>query len=139
MRLRSLGRTGLKVSELALGTMTFGGRGKVWDAIGALDDKESTALVDRALEAGVNLFDTADAYGDGESERILGRALGSRRKQVLVATKVGFPTGPGPNDEGLSRAHILDAAEASLRRLGTDYIDLYLVHRADPEVPLDET
>jgi aryl-alcohol dehydrogenase-like predicted oxidoreductase len=139
MRYRILGKTGLSVSELCLGTMTFGGKSDMWRAIGVLGQKESTELVARALDAGINFFDTADGYGDGESEEILGKALGNRRKEVIVATKVGFPNGPGPNDRGLSRKHILDAVDASLRRLGTDYIDLYQAHRRDPQTPLDKT
>ena len=139
MRYKVLGRTGLKVSELCLGTMTFGGSGATWKAIGSLDERQSSEMIARALEAGINFFDTADGYGDGESETILGKALGSRRKGVVIATKVGFPTGPGPNERGLSRHHIFDAVDASLRRLATDYIDLYQVHKRDLLTPLDET
>ncbi len=106
-----------KVSELCLGTMTFGGSGATWKAIGALDQKQSTETIARALDAGINFFDTADGYSDGESEIILGKALGARRRDVVIATKVGFPTGSGPNDRGLSRRHIHSAADASLRRL----------------------
>jgi aryl-alcohol dehydrogenase-like predicted oxidoreductase len=134
-----LGRTGLKVSEICMGTMTFGGRSQMWKAIGGLDEKTSSEMVAKALDAGINFFDTADGYGDGDAEIFLGRALGARRPQVIITTKVGFPTGPGPNDKGLSRNHILAAAEASLRRLGTDYIDLYMVHRCDPQTPVEET
>ena len=139
MRYRVLGRTGIKVSELCLGAMTFGGSGRIWEAIGGLDQKQSSELVTRALDAGINVFDTADGYGDGESESFLGKALGTRRKDVVIATKVGFPTGPGPNDRGLSRHHIHSAVDASLRRLGTDYIDLYQVHKRDLLTPPDET
>jgi aryl-alcohol dehydrogenase-like predicted oxidoreductase len=138
MRFKVLGRTGLRVSELCLGAMTFGGSGATWKAIGGLDEKQSTEIIARALDAGVNFFDTADGYGDGESEIILGKALGSRRKGVVIATKVGFPTGPSPNDRGLSRHHIFDAVDASLRRLGTDHIDLYQAHKRDLLTPLDE-
>ncbi len=139
MRYRPLGRTGLKVSELCLGAMTFGGSAGIWKAIGALDEKQSAEMIARACDAGINFFDTADGYGDGDSERILGKGLGSRRKDVVIATKVGFPTGPGANERGLSRRHIHDAVEASLHRLGTDYIDLYQVHKRDLHTPLDET
>lgn len=136
MRYRLLGRTGLRVSELALGTMTFGG-GRT---IGGLEQSAANDLVALALEAGVNLFDTADAYGGGEAERMLGRALGARRPEVLVATKVRLRAGPaGPNDVGLTRAHVLDAVDASLERLGTDYLDLYQVHIVDAWTPLEET
>ena len=137
MRYKVLGRTGLKVSEVCLGTMTFGGSGPTWKAIGALDEKQSTEMIARALDAGINFFDTADGYGDGESETILGKALQSRREDVVIATKVGFPSGPGPNDRGLSRHHIHSAVDASLRRLGTDHIDLYQVHKRDRLTPLD--
>lgn len=139
MRYRVLGRTGLKVSELSLGAMTFGGSGATLKAIGALDEKQSTEMIARALDAGINFFDTADGYGDGESETILGKVLGSRRRDVVIATKVGFPSGPGPNDRGLSRHHIHSAVDASLRRLATDYIDLYQCHKRDLLTPLDET
>ncbi len=138
MRYKLLGRTGLKVSEICMGTMTFGGRSQLWTSIGGLDEKTSTEMVAKALDAGINFFDTADGYGDGDSEIFLGRALGAKRSGVIITTKVGFPTGPGPNDKGLSRNHILASAEASLRRLGTDYIDLYMVHRRDPQTPVEE-
>lgn len=135
MRYRLLGRTGLKVSELSLGTMTFGG-GKT---IGGIDQATATAMVDRALEAGVNLFDTADVYSGTEAERLLGTALGSRRKDVILATKVRLGTGKGPNDAGLSRFHIMAAVEGSLRRLQTDTIDLYQLHIVDALTPLEES
>jgi aryl-alcohol dehydrogenase-like predicted oxidoreductase len=135
MRYRLLGRTGLKVSELCLGTMTFGG-GKT---IGGIDQATATALVDRALEAGINLLDTADVYSGTEAETMLGRALGNRRKDVIIASKVRLGTGKGPNDAGLSRAHIMDAVEGSLRRLQTDTIDLYQLHIVDSLTPLEET
>ena len=139
MRYNLLGRTGLRVSELCLGTMTFGGSEGIWKAIGGLDQKMSTDMVARALDVGINFFDTADGYGGGDSETFLGRALGARRKDVIVATKAGFPTGSGHNDRGLSRVHLHAAVEASLRRLGTDYIDLYFAHKRDPLAPVDET
>jgi aryl-alcohol dehydrogenase-like predicted oxidoreductase len=135
MRYRLLGRTGLKVSELCLGTMTFGGG----QTIGGLGQTDADRLVARALDAGVNFFDTADVYSGGEAERMLGRALGARRKDIFVATKVRLRTEEGPNDIGLSRGHILDAVDASLRRLGTDYIDLYQIHIVDALTPLEET
>ena len=121
MKYRLLGNTGVYVSELCLGAMTFGAR---WEAIGALGQAEADTLVQRSLDAGVNFFDTADVYSTGESEEILGRALAGRRHEVVVATKVRGRMGPGANEVGLSRLHIIQAAEASLKRLGTDYIDL---------------
>jgi aryl-alcohol dehydrogenase-like predicted oxidoreductase len=141
MKYRPLGRTGLFVSEICLGTMTFGGRG-FWQAIGRLDQDAATALVRAALAAGVNFFDTADVYSEGEAERLLGRALkdsGARRADLVIATKVRGRTGPTPNAVGLSRAHIMTAVRDSLARLGTDYIDLYQIHGADLVTPLDET
>lgn len=139
MRYKLLGRTGLKVSEICMGTMTFGGRSPMWRSIGGLDEKTSTEMVAKALDAGINFFDTANGYGDGDSETFLGRALGAKRPNVIIVTKVGFPTGPGPNDKGLSRSHILASIDGSLRRLSTDYIDVYMVHRRDPQAPLEET
>jgi aryl-alcohol dehydrogenase-like predicted oxidoreductase len=140
MRYEQLGRTGIFVSGVSLGTMTFGGAGTPpWDNMGALDQKAADRLVGLALDSGVNLFDTADMYAAGESEEILGRALGTRRDEVVVATKVYGTMGPGPNDQGLSRLHITRALEASLRRLGTDHIDLYQIHGFDPITPIEET
>lgn len=138
MKMRFLGKTGIKVSEICLGTLTFGGRG-FYSNIGSLDQKEAGVLVDMALDAGVNFFDTADIYSGGLAEEILGKALGSRRKSVIVASKVRGRTGPGANDVRLSRHHILEGCDASLKRLGTDYIDLYQVHSFDPNTPLNET
>jgi aryl-alcohol dehydrogenase-like predicted oxidoreductase len=138
MTMRRLGRTGIKVSELCFGTMTFGGR-KHFKLIGEVDQKTANRLVSTALDAGVNFFDTADVYSEGLAEEILGKALGGRRKDVILATKVRARMGPGPNDVGLSRHHILEGCHASLRRLGTDYIDLYQVHSFDPLTPLEET
>ncbi len=137
MRYRLLGRTGLLVSELALGTMTFGGG----EVIGGLEQGTAARLVSTALDAGVNLFDTADVYSGGAAEEMLGRALGARRSDVLIATKgrLGVGEGPGVNDHGLSRGHIFAAVDASLRRLGTDYIDLYQLHIVDAWTPLEET
>ena len=136
MKYRRLGTTGVYVSELCLGAMTFGTQ---WEMIGALGQSEADALVGRSLDAGVNFFDTADVYSTGDSEEILGRALAARRRDVVIATKVRGRMGPGPNQVGLSRLHIIAACEASLKRLGTDYIDLYQIHRADPETDVDET
>jgi aryl-alcohol dehydrogenase-like predicted oxidoreductase len=138
MEYRQLGRSGLKVSTITLGTMGFGGTG--WASpVGNLDVKAARQQIDICLEAGVNLIDTADIYSEGLSEEILGQALGADREDVLLATKVRGPMGPGPNDEGLSRHHILRGVEASLRRLGTDYIDLYQVHEWDGLTPQEET
>jgi aryl-alcohol dehydrogenase-like predicted oxidoreductase len=136
--MRFMGSTGIKVSEICFGAMTFGGRG-FWTNIGALEQKEAAALVHQSLEGGVNFFDTADVYSEGLAEEMLGRALGERRKDIILATKVRGRTGKGPNDIGLSRLHIVESCIASLRRLGTDYIDLYQVHSFDPRTPQEET
>jgi aryl-alcohol dehydrogenase-like predicted oxidoreductase len=138
MEYRQLGRSGLRVSRLTLGTMTFGGRGE-FRAIGDTDLEGARRQIDMALDAGVNLIDTADIYSAGAAEEILGRALEGRRDRVLLATKARFPMGPGPNDAGLSRHHLIEACEASLRRLGTDHVDLYQVHEWDGQTPLQET
>jgi aryl-alcohol dehydrogenase-like predicted oxidoreductase len=135
---RALGRSGLRVSVLTMGTMTFGGRGNFAD-VGSTGADEARRQVDQCLAAGVNLFDTADVYSGGLSEEILGQVLRGRRDDVLVATKVRMPMGDGPNDAGLSRQHIVTGCEASLRRLGTDHIDLYQVHEWDGLTPLEET
>jgi aryl-alcohol dehydrogenase-like predicted oxidoreductase len=138
MEYRQLGRSGLRVSTVTLGTMGFGGTG--WASpVGRIDVDGARRQIDLCREAGVNLFDTADVYSEGLSEQILGEALGKHRDDVLVATKVRGDMGPGPNDGGLSRYHIIRAAEASLRRLGTDHIDLYQVHEWDGLTPLEET
>jgi aryl-alcohol dehydrogenase-like predicted oxidoreductase len=142
MKYRMLGRTGLFVSEICLGTMTFGGRGGFWPLIGQLDQAAAAALLRTAIDAGVNFFDTADVYSEGDAERILGgalKSLGIARKDAIIATKVRGRMGPGPNAVGLSRGHIMDAVEESLERLDTDYIDLYQIHGADFVTPLDET
>ncbi|MFC0432662.1 aldo/keto reductase [Kutzneria buriramensis] len=140
MKYRQLGRTGVWVSEIALGTMTFGGAGHpVFSTIGALGQQDVDRVVGAALDAGVNLVDTADVYADGESEELLGRALGRRRREVVLGTKLLAPMGPGPNDQGLTRLHIMRSLEDSLRRLGTDYIDLYQIHNYDRITPLEET
>lgn len=141
MRTRNLGGTGLLVSEICLGTMTFGGRG-IWTAIGELDQPVADGIVARALDAGVNFIDTADVYSEGLSEEVTGRAIansGRPRTDIVLATKVFGQTGPGPNDRGASRGHILNGVKASLKRLGTDYIDLYQIHGFDPLTPIEET
>jgi aryl-alcohol dehydrogenase-like predicted oxidoreductase len=138
MQYRNLGATGLRVSELCFGTMTFGGDG-MYQPIGSTDQAEADRLVGACLDAGVNFFDTADVYSMGRAEQILGKALGARRREVVLATKVRGRTGPGPNAVGLSRGHILDSVESSLRRLGTDYIDLYQIHGFDAQTPWEET
>jgi aryl-alcohol dehydrogenase-like predicted oxidoreductase len=141
MRYRILGRTGLYVSELCLGTMTFGGK-SFWEVIGKLGATEAESLVGTALDAGVNFIDTADVYSDGESEKLLGAALASLarpREQVVVATKVRGRMGPGPNQTGLSRAHILASIDASLKRLNLDHVDLYQIHGVDLDTPIEET
>ena len=138
MQYRQLGRTGLRVSSLTLGTMGFGGTG--WATpVGTIDVDGAREEIAIARDAGVNLIDTADVYSGGLSEEIVGQALGKSRDEVLLATKVRMPMGDGPNDAGLSRHHIIRGAEASLRRLGTDYIDLYQVHEWDGQTPLEET
>jgi aryl-alcohol dehydrogenase-like predicted oxidoreductase len=136
-----LGRTGLYVSELCFGAMTFGGADGegFWKVVGTQGQSEADRLVSRSLEAGINFFDTANIYSSGASEQLLGKALGARRKQVILATKVRGRTGPGVNDVGLSRGHIMDSVHDSLRRLGTDYIDLFQIHGFDKVTPLDET
>ncbi|MCA9590513.1 MAG: aldo/keto reductase [Myxococcales bacterium] len=141
MRYRSLGRTGLYVSELCLGTMTFGGKG-FWEVVGKLGEKDATSLVGTALDAGVNFIDTANVYSEGESEKLVGAALaslGRPRDQVVVATKVRGRMGPGPNQVGLSRVHILASLDASLKRLGLDHVDLFQIHGFDPTTPIEET
>ena len=138
MEYRQLGRSGLRVSVLTLGTMTFGGRGFFAKA-GATDVAGARRLIDMAVEAGVNLLDTANVYSMGLSEEIIGEALGDKRHQVLIATKARFTTGKGPNDKGLSRWHLIRACEDSLRRLRTDRIDLYFMHEWDGLTPVEET
>ena len=138
MQYRQLGSAGLRVSRLALGTMTFGGRGQFRD-VGQTDLEGARRQIDMALDAGVNLIDTADVYSGGAAESILGRALNGRRDQVVLASKARFPIGGGPNDAGLSRHHLIEACEASLRRLSTDHIDLYQLHEWDGQTPLEET
>jgi len=138
MEFRTLGRSGLKVPVLSYGTGTFGGGSEFFKAWGASDVAEATRLVDICLEAGVNLFDTADVYSDGLSETILGKAIAGRRDDCLISTKTTFRLGNRPNDVGSSRYHVIRACEASLRRLGTDYIDIYHLHGFDALTPIDE-
>ena len=138
MEYRQLGRCGLRISQLTLGTMGFGGSGPFSD-VGEIDVDGARRQIDIALDAGVNLIDTADIYSRGASETIIGQALNGRRDRVLLATKARFAMGPGPNDGGLSRHHLIEACEASLRRLQTDHIDLYQVHEWDGQTPLEET
>ena len=138
MEYRALGRSGLRVSVLTMGTMTFGGRGPFAN-VGSTGVDEARRQVDQCLDAGVNLVDTADVYSGGAAEEILGHALRGRRDEVLIATKVRMPMGDGPNDAGLSLHHIVSGCEASLRRLGTDHIDLYQLHEWDGLTPLEET
>jgi aryl-alcohol dehydrogenase-like predicted oxidoreductase len=142
MRNHPLGRTGLFVSELCLGTMTFGGTGEMWSKIGDLQQDDAERLVGQALDAGINFIDTADVYSGGQSEEITGRALKNLkvpRDSVVVATKVFGETGPGPNQRGLTRSHVLDNVKKSLARLQLDHIDLYQVHGFDPATPIEET
>ena len=138
MEYRLLGASGLEVSVLSFGTMTLGGEGR-FAAIGNVQVEEARRHIEICMEAGVNLFDTADIYSFGKSEEVLGQALGAHRKDIVLATKVFVRLEPGTNKSGLTRRHILEACEASLRRLGTDYIDLYQSHNFDSLTPLDET
>jgi aryl-alcohol dehydrogenase-like predicted oxidoreductase len=138
MKMRLLGNSGLKVTELCFGTMTFGGT-SYWGTIGKQTQQEADRLVQMAIDGGINFFDTADIYSDGIAEQMLGNALGSKRKDIVLATKVRGRMGTGPNDVGLSRHHIIEGCNASLKRLGTDYIDLYQVHNWDHLTPLEET
>ncbi|MBV9264944.1 MAG: aldo/keto reductase [Acidobacteriaceae bacterium] len=139
MEFRQLGKSGLRVPVLSFGTATFGGRGEFFKAWGATEVDEARRLIDISLEAGANLLDTADGYSAGRSEEVLGEAIKDRRHEVLIATKAFFPMGPGANDVGSSRHHLIEACNASLRRLGTDYIDLYQIHAFDAFTPIEET
>lgn len=142
IRYKTLGNSGLFVSELCLGAMTFGGDEGIWGKIGNLQQEQADELIKIALEAGINFIDTANVYGFGASERIVGQSLknlGVRREDVVVATKVLGPMGDGPNARGASRGHIMSECKASLKRLQTDYIDLYQIHGFDPATPIEET
>ena len=142
MKYKTLGDTGLLVSTLCLGTMTFNGGKGFWKTIGTVGQAEADALIKASLEAGINFFDTADVYSEGESEKTLGQSfknLNVARKDVVIATKVYGRVGPGRNDIGASRGHIMDGVEASLRRLQTDHIDLYQIHANDSVTPIEET
>jgi len=138
MEYRQLGASGFKVPALTLGTGTFGGGNEFFKAWGSSDVAEATRLVDVCLEAGLTMFDSADGYSNGMAEEILGQAIKGRRDKVLISTKGTFPRGPGPNEQGSSRHHLTRAVEASLRRLGTDYIDLYQLHAFDALTPVEE-
>jgi aryl-alcohol dehydrogenase-like predicted oxidoreductase len=138
MEYRQLGSSGLRVPALSFGTGTFGGKGPLFSAWGQSDAAEARRLVDICLDAGVTLFDTADVYSGGASEEILGDAIGGRRDSVLISTKTGLPMGDGPQDWGASRARLLRAVDDSLRRLGTDYIDLLQLHAFDASTPVEE-
>lgn len=139
MEYRQLGGSGLKVPVLTLGTGTFGGNGPLFSAWGSSQVGEATRLVDISLEAGLTMFDTADVYSAGQAEEILGKAIAGRRDQVLISTKATFRSGEGPNDVGSSRHHLTRSIEASLKRLGTDYIDLFQLHAFDAQTPVEET
>ncbi len=138
MEYRQLGGSGLKVSALSFGTSTFGGIGELFKAWGSTEVDEARRMVDICLEAGVNLFDTADVYSAGRSEEVLGAAIKGRRNQLLISTKVAFRVGDGPNDVGSSRVHLRRSIEGSLRRLGTDYVDIYHLHGFDALTPIEE-
>ncbi len=142
MHYKTLGNTGLLVSQICLGTMTFHGGDGFWQNIGTVDQKGADQLIKASIEAGVNFVDTADVYSEGHSETILGRSLKNlniARKDIVIATKAFGRVGPGRNDVGASRGHIMDAVEASLKRLGTDHIDLYQIHGNDAITPVEET
>ncbi|WP_157018370.1 aldo/keto reductase [Mesorhizobium xinjiangense] len=138
MDYRRLGASGLKVPALSFGTGTFGGSGPLFGAWGNTDENEARRLVDICLEAGVNLFDTADVYSNGASERVLGEAIRGRRGEVMISTKMALPMGEGPNDAGTSRDRLLRGVDDALKRIGTDYIDLFQLHAFDAETPIEE-
>ncbi len=138
MEYRLLGASGLKVSALAFGAGTFGGKGPLFSAWGQSDLAQAKRMVDICLEAGINLFDTADVYSDGESESILGAALKGRRQDAVISTKLSLRAGPGPNDVGASRHHLIRATDRALKRLDTDYIDLLQLHHFDSMTPVAE-
>ncbi|MEV5651786.1 aldo/keto reductase [Nocardia sp. NPDC052254] len=138
MEYRRLGASGLLVPALSFGAGTFGGRGELFGAWGDTDAEQARRMVDVALDAGVTMFDTADVYSDGASEEVLGQAIRGRRDRVLLSTKASLPTGPGPGDGGSGRARLITAVDAALRRLGTDYLDLFQLHAFDAATPVDE-
>ncbi|GAA4556549.1 aldo/keto reductase [Planotetraspora kaengkrachanensis] len=138
MEYRRLGASGLTVPALSFGAGTFGGSGPLFGAWGNTDAREARRLVDICLDAGITMFDTADVYSDGASEEVLGQAIKGRRDTVLISTKSGLPTGDGPNDAGTSRARLIRSVDAALRRLGTDYIDLFQLHAFDAATPVEE-
>jgi aryl-alcohol dehydrogenase-like predicted oxidoreductase len=139
MEWRQLGGSGLKVPVLTFGTGTFGGKGEFFEAFGSSDLSEAKRMVDICLDAGLAMFDSADVYSDGHAEEILGKALAGKRERALISTKATFRTGQGPNDVGSSRYHLIRAVEASLRRLSTDYIDVFQLHGFDAVTPVEET
>ncbi len=139
MEYRQLGRSGLSVPVLSFGTATFGGTTEFFEKWGTTDAKEATRLVDICLDAGLNLFDTADIYSRGAAEEILGKAIAGRREKLLISTKATFPMGDGPNERGSSRFHLMEACDASLKRLKTDRIDIYHMHGFDKRTPIEET
>src|SRR4051812_45319353 len=139
MEYRSFGGSGLKVPAFSLGAATFGGGTEFFKAWGAADVKEAKRMVDMCFDVGINFIDTADTYSAGLSEEIVGETIKGRRAQFLISTKATFPMGPGPNDIGSSRHHLLTACEGSLRRLKTDYIDVYHMHGFDATTPVEET
>jgi aryl-alcohol dehydrogenase-like predicted oxidoreductase len=140
MEFRQLGKSGLMVPELCFGTGTFGGSNEFFKAWGATQDKEAASLIDVCMEAGCNFFDTADGYSDGNSEIVLGKAIAHlKREDVLISTKAGFRQGPQPNNVGMSRYHLMESLEKSLKRLNTDYIDVYHMHCFDALTPFEET
>ncbi|WP_330250605.1 aldo/keto reductase [Nocardia sp. NBC_00565] len=138
MEYRRLGASGLLVPALSFGAGTFGGRGELFSAWGDTDAEQARRLVDISLEAGVTMFDTADVYSDGASEEVLGAAIKGRRDQLLLSTKASLPTGPGPFEAGSGRSRLIKAVEGSLRRLGTDYLDLFQLHAFDAHTPVEE-
>ena len=138
MDYRQLGKSGFKVPVLSFGTGTFGGKGELFKAWGSSDVAEATRLIDVCLDAGLNMFDTADVYSKGAAEETLGAAVKGRRDRVLISTKATFRMGDGPNDAGSSRFHLIRSIEGSLKRLGTDYIDLFQLHGFDALTPVEE-
>ena len=139
MEYRLLGGSGFRVPVLSLGTGTFGGKGKFFEGFGSVEVAEATRLVDICLDAGLTMFDSADVYSGGVAEEILGAAIKGRREKVIISTKATFTFGPGPNDVGASRFHLIQAVEGSLKRLGTNYIDLFQLHAFDAMTPVEET